>query len=70
MPRWRGGTHQAGRRRAPPRVRAEGQWFGMGPQAYDEHWGIYWPRRLMVEQDGFLVSYKLADGSRDLPPEW
>lgn len=70
MPRWRGGVHQAGRKHRVPRVRAEGQWFGYGPQEYDEHWGIYFPRRLMVEQDGFLVSQKISDNSRDFPPEY
>lgn len=70
MPRYRGGVHQAGRRSVPPRVRVEGQWFGMGPQSLDEHWGIYWPDRLMVDQDGFKVSAKFKDGSRDMPPEF
>lgn len=62
--------HQAGRKRRPPRVNAEGAWFGMGPQELDEHWGIYFPEVLMVDQDGFKVSAKLKDGSLDMPPEW
>jgi hypothetical protein len=42
----------------------------MGPQTLDEHWGIYWPNILMVDQDGHKVSARAADGSRDFPKEW
>jgi hypothetical protein len=70
MPSYRGGVHQAGRKRRKPRVRAEGLWFGMGKQSLDEHWGIYWPDILMVDQDGFKVSARLQDESLDLPPEY
>jgi hypothetical protein len=62
--------HQSGRRRPPPRVNAEGVWFGMGRQELDEHWGIYWPVQLMVDQDGYKVSAKLKDGSLDMDKDW
>jgi hypothetical protein len=70
MPSYRGGVHQAGRQHRPPRVRAEGVWFGMGKQSLDEHWGIYFPDSLMVDQDGFKVSAKRRDNSLDFPVEY
>lgn len=45
-------------------------WFGMGAQDLDEHWGIYFPRQLMVDQDGFKVSARRRDQSLDLPEEY
>lgn len=55
-----------GRRRAIPRIRADGAWFGFGPQEEDAISGWRFPKRFMVKQCGRLVSRFLRDGSYDL----
>ena len=70
MPGRKGTIHQVGRRRAIPRIQADGRWFGMGPQADDVISGWKFPKRQMTRQRSGLVSYKISDGSIDFPPEY
>lgn len=62
--------HQRGRRRRIKRVRADGQWYGFGPEVEDAVSGWLFPKRLMTEQRGGMVSKFYADNSLDRRVEW
>lgn len=64
------GPRQSGRRRPLPRVQVDGQWYGFGKQATDATSGWLFPERLMVEQRGFKVSYRLGDEGIDYDKSW
>lgn len=70
MPGRRGAQHQVGRRRPIHRIRAEGQWFGMGKQKEDATSGWLFPVSQMQEQRGFLVSGNYRDNGLDRPKEF
>lgn len=59
-------SHRRGRKRAISRNRADGDWFGYGPEVDDAISGWSFPRQWMVKQCGGLVSKFLGDGSLDL----
>lgn len=54
-----------GRQRPISRVRADGQWYGYGPQVEDAVSGWLFPKRLMTVQRGRLVSVDPTDESLD-----
>ena len=70
MPGRKGTVHQVGRRRAIPRIQADGRWYGFGSQVEDAVSGWLFPKRLMTKQRSGLVSYKISDGSIDFPKEY
>lgn len=58
--------HRKGRKRAIPRVRADGKWYGYGPEVEDAISGWLFPKQWMVRSCGGLVSRFFQDGSFDL----
>lgn len=61
-----GYSHRRGRKRAIPRVRGDGKWYGYGPEVEDAISGWLFPKRWMVKGCGGLVSRFFQDGSLDL----
>lgn len=70
MPGRRGSIHQVGRKRAIPRIRAEGKWYGYGPEKEDAKSGWLFPIRLMERDGPGLISRFYKDGSKDRPPSY
>ncbi len=70
MPGRRGSIHQVGRRRAIRRVRADGKWYGYGPEVEDSVTGWLFPTRLMVQKRQGLVSRQFKDQSLDRPENY
>ena len=64
--------HQRGRRRRIRRIRADGMWYGYGPQQADSVSGWLFPKRLMLHDEGHpgLVSAFYQDNSRERRKEW
>lgn len=70
MPGRRGSIHQVGRRRGIRRIRADGCWYGYGPEVEDSVSGWLFPKRLMTNQRNGLVSRQYKDGSLDRRTEY
>ena len=70
MPGRRGSIHQVGRKRAIQRIRADGCWYGFGPEVEDTISGWLFPKRLMTPQGSGLVSRQYKDNSLDRRREY